>query len=273
MKTTDESSALSIPRALLRLLTCCLVGKSHVMPWAIFVATAAKRLETLPFASTVWRRWLPCMSTDWRRWLPGLPSGAVLPGCWGVLAICLITGCKGKTDTNASGTKGGSKSGETVGKPGQADQLVFESIETKLGVVHQYSNGEETDQFTYLEAMGGGLGVLDFDNDGWGDLWLPAGGKITTDQKLQPLSSALFRNLLGQSMQDVTRAAHIDTADYYTQGIASGDINSDGFEDVLVTGFGGLNLFINQGDGTFIESARRWDWTTRRGARVLRLVI
>lgn len=134
--------------------------------------------------------------------------------------------------------------------------LQFEPIASKLGVQHVFHNGEEGNQFTYLEAMGGGLGSFDFDNDGWPDLFFPSGGHIASEKTIQPLAGALYRNMAGLAMRDVTALAHVDSVDFYSQGVAVGDINSDGYGDVLVTGYGGLNLFVNQGDGTFVESAQ-----------------
>lgn len=206
------------------------------------------------------RSWLNTIARFSRSNSPGaLKALRVSVACFALMSVCLVSGCD-KSQTGA--TKTGSA--DTVGKPSSKTskasskdgELQFVPVQSQLGIQHIYHNGEESDQYTYLEAMGGGLGSLDFDNDGWVDLFFPSGGKITKDHQLQALPGALFRNVRGQSTLDVTVLAHLDTASYYSQGITVGDVNADGFADMLVTGFGGLDLFINQGDGTFVESSR-----------------
>lgn len=133
--------------------------------------------------------------------------------------------------------------------------IKFEDVSRKVGLNHVYHNGEESDLYTYLEAMGGGLGVLDFDLDGLSDLFLPSGGKLPKLGTISPLPGQLLRNRSGKRFEDVTPSAQLNESRFYSQGVAVGDINSDGFPDLLVTGFGGVDLFLNLGDGTFRQSA------------------
>lgn len=179
-----------------------------------------------------------------------------ITACGFALLCSVLSACNSKTSTPTAGTS------QTVGPnssaSGQAESPIeFHDVTKAIGVQHVYHNGEESNLFTYLEAMGGGVGTLDYDNDGWEDLFFPSGGRLPELGKIEPLPGLLMRNREGQNFIDVTYPAHADQADYYSQGIAAGDLNSDGFADFLVTGFGGLNLFLNQGDGTFIESAQR----------------
>jgi tetratricopeptide (TPR) repeat protein len=131
--------------------------------------------------------------------------------------------------------------------------ISFTEEAESVGLNFIYRNGSARDSTReYLfEFNGGGIGVLDFDGDGWPDLaFTQAGEKPWT---LSPESDQLFRNLDGQRFQLVTElAGFTDTS--YGQGITSGDINNDGFPDLYVANFGLNQLYINNGDGTFSNS-------------------
>src|SRR5204862_5348275 len=76
------------------------------------------------------------------------------------------------------------------------------------------------------------------------------------ESALAGLPTGLFRNLGSRHFQDVSAIARINDAPFYSHGASVGDINSDGFPDILITGYGGVLLWQNQGDGTFIEIAK-----------------
>lgn len=105
-----------------------------------------------------------------------------------------------------------------------------------------------------VETLGGGCGVLDFDNDGVPDLVFSQGGDPTAgpDDADQP-RPALFRGVDGQRLEDVSAAALPYTPFFYGQGIAVGDFDGDGFDDIYVTRVGGNLLLRNQGDGSFVD--------------------
>lgn len=148
--------------------------------------------------------------------------------------------------------------------------IKFEDVTQSLELKHVYRNGEEANAYTYLEAMGGGLASLDYDRDGAMDLFLTGGGLISKQNTISGLPGALWRNQAGQKMVDVTSSSRVGDVRVYTQGTAVADYNNDGFPDLLVTGYGGLQFFVNQGDGTFIEVAneiglRDEQWSTSAG--------
>ncbi|NQV26459.1 MAG: VCBS repeat-containing protein [Rhodopirellula sp.] len=121
------------------------------------------------------------------------------------------------------------------------------------GLKFIYRNGCDPANTTeYLfEFNGGGVGVLDFDCDGWPDLAFTQAG----DKPWIPSSESdmLFRNEDGQRFRPVSESAiFMDTL--YGQGITSGDINNDGFPDLYVANFGENQLHVNNGDGTFSQS-------------------
>lgn len=123
------------------------------------------------------------------------------------------------------------------------------------GLQFVYRNGREDGEYSILESLGGGVGVLDYDRDGWPDLCFPGGGRLGPGKVISGLPTGLFRSLGSKQFQDVSQRAGVANSPYYTHGVAVGDYDNDGFDDLLITGYGGLQLFHNQGDGTFHELA------------------
>ena len=171
---------------------------------------------------------------------------------WTCVGWWVLMGCS--NDRRHATSPKAEKSSLGSSAPAEAP-ILFEEVTGSLGLMHVYRNGEESNAYTYLEAMGGGLASLDYDRDGWMDLFLTGGGLISTESSVSGLPGALWSNRAGQRMVDVTSSARAADVSVYTQGAAVADYNNDGFPDLLVTGYGGLQFFVNQGDGTFIEAA------------------
>lgn len=117
-----------------------------------------------------------------------------------------------------------------------------------------YRNGEEAEFFSIVESLGGGVGLFDYDRDGALDLLATGGGKFTI-QKSDGHPCALFRNV-HDGLKDVAVVSGLDTTATYTHGVSVADFDNDGFQDLLLTGFGGSFLFHNAGDGTFRNITR-----------------
>ncbi len=117
-----------------------------------------------------------------------------------------------------------------------------------------FSNGREAGAFTILEIVGGGVACADFDRDGWCDLWFACGGHIDrADQRVTGIPCRLLRNLGEDPPGDITRAARVGSNDLYAHGVSTADVDNDGFADALVYGYHGVQLWRNNGDGTFID--------------------
>jgi hypothetical protein len=148
----------------------------------------------------------------------------------------------------------------------QAD-VSFDEVSDKLGVHFQYVNSDDQAKpgTPIYHQLGGGIGSIDFDRDGWPDLYLSQGAKWPLAEENRDLVDKLFHSDRGEKFVDVTEQAGLgDTR--YSQGLAVGDVNNDGFPDLYVANIGGNRLYFNQGDGTFREVAgefsTRQDWTT-----------
>ncbi len=103
------------------------------------------------------------------------------------------------------------------------------------------------------KTLGCGGATIDFDLDGWPDLYLAAAGG--TPPAKDSAGNAMLRNLNGHYV-DVTDSS--STGDLgFGQGVAVGDVNEDGFPDVLVLNYGPNTLYINNGDGTFQDASDR----------------
>lgn len=115
--------------------------------------------------------------------------------------------------------------------------------------VHQSGNSEFR---PFPAANGSGVGVIDFDLDGWPDLFFANGTTFPLDPQNTKFTDALYRNLGDFRFQNVSQITQTDHAGY-SAGVAVGDFDSDGFADLYVSCFGANQLYHNQGDGTFLE--------------------
>lgn len=104
-----------------------------------------------------------------------------------------------------------------------------------------------------VETVLGGLGVIDFDHDGWPDLYCANGAALPSLQKSEArFYNRLYRNNRNGTFTDVTEHAGVRGRGY-DMGVAVGDYNNDGLEDLYVVGVHGNTLYRNNGDGTFTD--------------------
>ncbi|MFO0870308.1 MAG: CRTAC1 family protein [Pirellulales bacterium] len=131
----------------------------------------------------------------------------------------------------------------------------FVDLTATSGVNFTYHNGQEGEQYTLLETVGGGCALLDFDRDGDLDLFFPGGGTISTSTPpvIGGRSPALYRNDGDWKFVEVTAPAGWSTPPDYTHGATSADFDGDGFCDLFVTAYGRCRLYHNLGDGTWAD--------------------
>lgn len=184
----------------------------------------------------------------------------MLPVAWLLVGLC--SGCTSEKPAQDSASI---KSADALSDASTADAPVIAKVPTvasfadvtkRATVSFTYRNGQESGHFAILESLGGGVGMTDYDNDGDLDLLVPGGGEYRTDKEIVGLSPGLFRNEGGWRFSARAGEAGIESAPWYSHGAAAGDFDNDGFTDILITGYGGLLLFQNQGDGTYRQIAR-----------------
>jgi len=125
----------------------------------------------------------------------------------------------------------------------------FEEIQT-TGISFKFSSGRSDGEFAIIESLGGGVGVIDYDLDGRPDL-LFAGGGILAEKTVTSRPCGLFRNLGDWRFEEVTQTAGASADLCFTHGVFPADLDNDGFDDVAISGYGGVQILHNQGDGTF----------------------
>ena len=154
---------------------------------------------------------------------------------------------------SASGEQNGSRSNSGKLQPSETFKSIarFSLMNHASEFTFSYANGEDAGFTAIIESLGGGVAILDFDVDGINDVFCPGGGELTPTGKIVGRSSALFRGLGSWRFASAAANAHIEQSTFYSHGAAVSDFDNDGFADVLMTGYGGLQLFHNLGDGTF----------------------
>ena len=134
----------------------------------------------------------------------------------------------------------------------QNTTLHFTDITTELGIEFRHTNGERGEKY-FIEPIGSGVALFDFDNDGDLDLYFVNGSTLPKVDAPMPPTNVLYRNDEGV-FTDVTNEASVgDTG--YGLGCCVGDYNNDGFTDLYVTNYGANVLYRNNGDGTFTDVA------------------
>jgi enediyne biosynthesis protein E4 len=134
---------------------------------------------------------------------------------------------------------------------------------SSLGVQFRHA-APHTSKKYLLETMGSGVALFDYDNDGRLDLFIVNGAEIddpspsgTVPQKTGPKYwNRLYHQKIDGTFEDMTEQAGLQGAGY-GMGVAVGDYDNDGFEDLFVTGYGGNHLYHNNGNGTFTDVSEK----------------
>jgi len=131
-------------------------------------------------------------------------------------------------------------------------QPFFEQIPaSKSGIAWTHTAGISAEMYL-PETVGAGCAFLDYDNDGWMDIYLVNSGPCDFYQPSAPLRNALYRNNRDGTFTDVTEKAGV-AGNAYGMGVAVGDYNGDGLPDLYVTQYPNSILYRNNGDGTFTD--------------------
>jgi hypothetical protein len=151
---------------------------------------------------------------------------------------------------------------EADGLLGNLPRFVDQASTAGVSMIWKNATPQVRENFRLFEPLGGAVVVTDANRDGRPDLFLvQAGGDPfgSRDQLGDQASDRLYLNrteLDGLQFQDVTQSASLQESEY-GHGATAGDWNQDGWEDLAVSNIGERQLWINQGDGTFVSAANR----------------
>jgi hypothetical protein len=134
----------------------------------------------------------------------------------------------------------------------KAPQLVDITASTGIRFEHLAS----PEQKYIVESMGGGVALLDYDGDGWLDIYFTNSPSVAMALEGKKAKSALYRNNHDGTFTDVTDKAGVGYP-CWAMGAAVGDYNNDGKPDLVVSCFGGVVLYRNNGDGTFTDVTKQ----------------
>ncbi len=133
-------------------------------------------------------------------------------------------------------------------KPLPVPQLIDITASTGIHFEHLSS----PDQKFIVESMSGGVALIDYDGDGWPDIFFTGAPSVAMQLEGKKARSALYHNNHDGTFTDVTDKAGVGTP-CWAMGVAVGDYNNDGRPDLIVSCFGGVVLYRNNGDGTFTD--------------------
>jgi tetratricopeptide (TPR) repeat protein len=147
------------------------------------------------------------------------------------------------------------KSGSPIVSHPPSD-MRFADVANSVGLDFSYYGAEKPVMRVrpLVQLFGGGLGVLDLDQDGWPDVYCSQGAPFADNDPPGKYPDRLFRNVDG-SFTDITELSGLGD-ESLSYGVAVGDFNCDGFPDLWVGNWGENKLYVNNGDGTFSDVSR-----------------
>jgi hypothetical protein len=150
----------------------------------------------------------------------------------------------------ALGALGGTSAMTRLRGAPSAAPLFVEIPPEKSGIVWVHDNAMSPDH-QLPETMGPGVAFLDYDNDGWMDIFLVNSGSADFYHPQKAPRNALYKNNRDGTFTDVTEKAGVAGGKSFGMGVAVGDYDNDGWPDLFVTAYGRSTLYHNNGDGTF----------------------
>lgn len=157
-----------------------------------------------------------------------------------------------------------------LGAPAESGRALFEEVEpSQSGISWVHENARSDERFL-PETMGPGVAFLDYDRDGWMDIFLVNSGPSDFWNPKVPVRNALYHNNRDGTFTDVTAKAGL-AGGSFGMGAAVGDFDNDGYPDIFVTAYGRPYLYKNNGNGTFTDVSEkaglgpavfRGHWTT-----------
>ena len=134
--------------------------------------------------------------------------------------------------------------------------VTFVNVTRQAGLNATTIYGDEKRNRYLLETTGSGAAFIDYDNDGWQDIFLPSGTRLDGLPPNVTSTNRLYRNNGNGRFSDVTEKAGLVKTGW-AQGVCVGDYENDGYDDIFVSGYGKNTLYHNNGTGTFSEVAEK----------------
>jgi enediyne biosynthesis protein E4 len=183
----------------------------------------------------------------------------VLPALFAAALLC--PGCKQKPSPtqphaggNAPAAPGKPATSGVQERERPSGPIQFTDITSQAGIQFVHNSGAFGKKYL-PETMGSGVCFIDYDRDGWQDIFFVNSRDWPGHQK-HTSYSALYHNNHDGTFTDVTRQAGLDVT-MYGMGCAVGDYDNDGYDDLYVTGVGTSHLFHNLGNGRFQDITKR----------------
>jgi len=132
----------------------------------------------------------------------------------------------------------------------------FVDIAARAGLTARTEDGGERTKKYIIETTGSGAAFVDYDNDGWPDIFLVNGTTLDGFPRGKEPTSHLYHNNRDGTFTDVTQKAHVALTGW-GQGICAGDYDNDGWVDLFITFWGHNVLLHNNGDGTFTDVTKQ----------------
>ncbi len=159
--------------------------------------------------------------------------------CWGLMwALAWATGSWGQTAAGSAGNAA----------------ITFRDVTQKAGIHFVHNNAAYGKKYL-PETMGPGVAFIDYDNDGWPDIFI-VNGMDWPGHVEKHSTPKLYHNNHDGTFTDVTHKAGLDV-ELFGMGVAVGDYDNDGYDDLFVTAMGQSRLFHNNGNGTFTDVTQK----------------
>jgi hypothetical protein len=140
----------------------------------------------------------------------------------------------------------------SLSPPEPVSTVRFVDVAARAGITFRHDNAASSEKYL-IETMGAGAAWIDYDGDGFLDLYLVNSAATQAYRPARPLRSALYRNNGDGTFTDVTVQAGIAAEGLFGMGVAVGDYDNDGLADLYVTGYGKGILYHNEGNGRFAD--------------------